>query len=156
MWETEKPIEDTAEIWTGFTVQIVNHHLCWLSSQPVYYDWATLCCTAAFALSHVGSWLSNLTLYKDCKSSSPSQQISAPPPLLSSSGLHHPQLSPPLWEYALTHLFDCSIWPGWWEIWRVTKGLAFDATSQQQQKLVTWSSRRLDEGKGHRQSCRVS
>lgn len=93
---------------------------------------------------------SNLTLHKDCKSFSLLHQTHTPPPLLSSSDLHHPQLSPPLLvrEYVSTHLFDRSIWPGRWEIRRVTVGLSFDATSNNisEQKLVTPSGRGLDEG----------
>lgn len=40
------------------------------------------------------------------------------PPLLSSSGFYLRWLSPPVRvrEYVSAHLFDRSIWPGWWEI----------------------------------------
>lgn len=110
--------------WTGFTVQIINNYtikypLCWhfsIFTQSVYYDWATLCpvtCGCGSVRQYKDHCLSNLTLYKDCKSWSLSHQICAPPPLSSSSGHHYPQLS--LWvrECISTHLFDCSMSPVW-------------------------------------------
>ncbi len=111
MWETEKQIEDPTEIWTRFTVQIVNHytikhHLCWhyfysssvlwLSHTMLLSWFCPVTCGCGSVRQYKGLCLSNLTLHKDCKSFSLSHQIHAPPPLLSSSGLHYPQLSPRL------------------------------------------------------------
>lgn len=148
--ETEKTNRRLQRTWiTGSTVQIVNHytikhHLSSIFAQPVYYDWATLYCTAGFVLSHVVVVVSDSINTTACliwhckkyfKSFSLSQQIRAPPPLLSSSTPNT------MWvrEYVSTHLFDRSTWTGWWEICRVTIGLLVGATSNNisERKLVT-------------------
>lgn len=144
MWEIEKQKEVPTEIWTGFTVQIVNLDTI-SSADALFYFYATsvlwlnhttVCCTAGFVLSHVGVLVSDRTtacLVGHCrKTVNPLVCRTRFAPLPHSRPLPTfttPQLSPSLWvrEYVSTHLFDRSIWPAWWEIWRVTVGLSFGA-----------------------------
>lgn len=161
IWEIKIQIYTPTEIWTGFTVQIVNHytikhHLCSHSllfllnqynmTEPHYTVQLVLSCHIVVVSD---SMRTTTCLIWHCKSVSLSQQIRAPPPLSSSSGLHYPQLSPPLWvrKHVLTHLFDRNIWSDW-EIWKVTIGLSFGAASNNisEQKLATYNRRGLEEG----------
>lgn len=108
-------------------------------------------CGCGRVRQYKGQCLSNLTLYKDCKSFSLSHQIHALPPLVSSSGLHYPQPSPPrrVREYVSTHLLDRSTWPGWRRDAESRKRFiiwSHVANNTSEQKLVTCGRGRLDGG----------